>query len=254
MKLLKMTFLFISLALSMQLSAHAQPLTLNTTNDRYRYFTVSGSAVVHVRPDRVSLTLGIHDRTSNLNTAKDNMARVIRDVIAFSQKNGIESKHIQTANIQIEPRYSSNSKNGLELEYYLVQQSLTVTLNDVDKYNQIIYGVMDLGINTIENIQFSSSKAREHRDQARLNAIQAAREKATLLTSAVGIKLGEIVYVTEDSGYSSYYAQRSPMNANSVQNAYQSPMGSGHDGDDASSAAGMISVSSTVQLTYKIAE
>lgn len=249
MKILRSLLLSFVCLISLHSQSYAQVQT--SIQNAYQYFSISGSAVVRVKPDRVSLTVGIHERSLNLSDAKINMAHTMNDVIAFCKRNGVEQKNIQTAKIQINPEYRYGNENDIELKYYDVQQSLTITITDVDKYNEIVYGLLDIGINTIDNIEFYSSEARKYRDQARLNAIQAAKEKASLLTDAVGIKLGRIVDVLEEGGYASYYMQRSRMMMNS-QNVYQAPSSDNVDKDGMESAAGMINVSSTVRLTYKI--
>lgn len=70
-----------------------------------RLITVTGDAEVRVVPDEVILTLGVETWNKDLNIAKKENDQRIRKIVALAKKHKIETKHIQTDYISIEPRY-----------------------------------------------------------------------------------------------------------------------------------------------------
>ena len=241
------------LGLSAQTLAQALPPAVQPGNGLNQpfYFDVSGTAEIRVKPDRVTMTLGVHERSQNLNEANRKMSEVINAIIDFCKQNHIDESNIQTAYIQIHPQYRYSEIGLSQQQYFIVQQSLTVTLEDVDQYNQVIYGLLNLGVNTVENVHFWSSEAAAYRNQARLNAVEAAKEKAVLLAGAAGIRLGPIVNVAEDSNLMGVYRSPHAMSANSSLAMHQEGFG-GSGADNAVSVAGMVSVHATVRLTYQV--
>ncbi|MGB2578699.1 hypothetical protein AAIR98_000618 [Elusimicrobium simillimum] len=214
-------------------------------------FSVNADAEVRIKPNRVALTFGVYERVSKLNQGKENMRKTIADAIAFVKKNGVADKYIQMQNINISPIYrskysSSVSKNSGDIVEYDFSQTITITLEDLSKYDTILYGLLDLGINKVENINFYSTEMRKYRDEARLLAIKHAQEKAALLTKAAGIKLGKVVNMSENS-YGGYYGAR--MMSNVSQNMTQNYDGGGDNGD---LAAGMVNIKAAVTLNYEV--
>ncbi|WP_424245255.1 hypothetical protein Dip510_000286 [Elusimicrobium posterum] len=219
-------------------------------------FSVNADAEVRIKPDRVTITFGVNESEEVLKTGKDRMKKVVGEALAFCKKNGVKDKYIQTENIYISPRtkrkYEHNNRkypDGVDVIYYDFNQTFTVTLEDLTKYDTILYGLLDLGINKVENVNFYSTQMRKYRDEARLAAIKHAQEKAALLTGAVGIKLGKVVNISEDS-YQSYWGGYRNAMSNVSQNMVQNYGGGDEEATDL--AAGMISVKAKVTLYYDL--
>jgi uncharacterized protein YggE len=161
-------------------------------------FYVSADAEIYVKPNRVRLTLGVSERSKDLRAAKERMSETLQKAIAFCKTNGVQDKHIQTSYLSIYPdyRYDDDKAKSL-LRHYALTQSFTITLEDPDKYETILYSLLGMGINNVQNVSFTTSELRKYRDEARLAAVQAAQEKAKLLTEAAGLKLGKVVNIQE---------------------------------------------------------
>lgn len=221
-----------------------------------KLITVNADAIVRIQPDRAVITLGISQRFANLNEGKEKMEKVVSDAFSFCRKNGIKEQFLQTEQIQIMPRYSDKTtygKTGVkevsEVLQYDLLQTFSITLEDISKYDNLMYSLLNMGVNRVENINFYSTQMRKYRDDARLNAIEAAKEKAVLLTKAAGIKLGKVVSISENS-FGTHYSSPRNMFSNVSQNAVQN-----FDGDssgDIAIAAGMIPVKAGVTLIYEV--
>jgi uncharacterized protein YggE len=100
------------------------------------------------------------------------------------------------------------------------------------------------GANRIHALQMRTSELRKHRDQARLMAVRAAREKAVAIASELGQKIGRARNVQVDSPQG-YWA-----NANTTQNAFSSAGGDSSGAADF--AAGQITVTGRVTVTFEL--
>ncbi|WP_428897043.1 hypothetical protein Dip518_000828 [Parelusimicrobium proximum] len=220
-------------------------------------FRVSADAEVRIKPNRVAITFGVSEKTESLQKGKDSMKKVISQSLDFCRKNGVKDKFIQTENIYISPTYETkyiyNKVTGKEEReerlMYNLSQTFTVTLEDLSKYDALLYGLLDKGVNRVESITFYSTEMRKYRDDARLLAVKHAKDKADLLTKAAGIKLGKVKNISEDNYSSIYWGGMKRGMSNMSQNMTQN-----YDGGEESSdlAAGMISVKAAVTLSYEI--
>ena len=145
-----------------------------------RLITVTGDAEVRVVPDEVVLTFGVETWDQDLAAAKTQNDDRVSRIIVLATKYKVEKKHIQTGHISIEPRY----KDGYTREDfigYFVRKSVVFTLRDVSKFENLLSSALEAGANYVHGVEFRTTKLREHRDQARMLARKAAKEKATKL-------------------------------------------------------------------------
>ena len=216
-----------------------------------RSITVTGDADVRVVPDEVVFAFGVEIGDSNLTTAKNqNDARVVQ-VINKLKSMGIDQKYIQTDRINIEPRYQDTyTRTGVI--GFVVRKTIAVTLKDVSKFDDVLTNSLDLGVTSVQNIDFRTTELRKYRDQARALAIQAASEKAQAMAKELGMKVGKPVTIREEySNWWSSYSWRwdgGSMSQNVVQNAGGNPSVS----DDSSFAPGQITVNARVSVTFEI--
>lgn len=214
---------------------------------------VNAQAEVRVKPDRAALTFGLYEKTDNLREGAQKLNTLSRQVTDYLHNRGIEDRFIQTDSLRIQPVYTRQTltaKNGTktqqEILRYELNQTFTVTLEDPTQYEDVLYALLEMGINRVENVSFYSTRLRQYRDEARRLAVQYAREKAALLAEAADIRLGKIVNISESTAAQGPSAR---MMSNISQNAVQDLPA---DGQLPGPATGMISVQAAVTLTYKI--
>jgi uncharacterized protein YggE len=247
---MKKTFLVLILAAILcAVAAQAEPAP--KPGDK-QFFSVSANAEIFVKPDRVHMTLGVSERSKDLRAAKERMSETLKKAIAFCKAKRIQDKYIQTSYISIHPDYRyDDDRMRILLRYYALTQTFTVTLENPDLYETLLYTLLDMGINNVENVSFATSELRKYRDEARLAAVRAAQEKAKLLADAAGIKLGRAVNIEEvQQRTSPSFRLRGPQNTHS-QNVFESeaapPAGAGEG-----FAIGTIPVRAEVIVTYEL--
>ena len=211
-------------------------------------FNSSGNAILRIEPNQIVLSLGVESRGQELIPTKKKNYAVMTKAIAYCRKLGIPEKYIQTDFISISPVYERY--DDIKIKYYAVSQSISIILEDLPKYEELLTQLLEFGINKVNNIEFRTTELKKYRYKVRKMAIDAAKEKATFLAEEVGIKLGRITNIGEiaDSPVNSFNRNNY---ANIAQNVAQN-VASGLESGTLS--IGMISLKSTVHLTYKIEE
>ncbi len=219
---------------------------------------LSGSAEVKVAPDEIMLSVAVETRAPTLDPARLDSDQKIAAVLAFLKQSAIKDKDIQMDYINIQPDYSFNNSSGeshVKPVAYIVRKNIEIRLTDVAGFQNILTGLLTNGVNYVNNIDFRTTQLRKYRDQARAMAIRAAKEKAVALTSELDVKLGKVTSISaNDSGgyYASYLGAGRGFNGfnNAMQNVAAG--GGASDTGDDTFAAGQISVSATVNVSFLI--
>lgn len=205
---------------------------------------IGADAVVRVKPDKVVLNMAIISRGKNLRETKKTVSDIIKKSISYCRQQEIPEKNIGTNYIRISPEYSS--QKSLSESYFEVEQSLSIILEDLSKYEDVVTALLDFGMNRIRSIEFQVTDLKKYRNEARRLAIAAAKERAEFLAAGAGIKLGRIRNISDQSR--SFYPVGYASNVS--QNMQQG--GSSSDSDLGSLAPGMISIRADIVLTYEI--
>ena len=213
--------------------------------------TVSGNAQVLVAPDEVILTLGIETSDLNMAVAKRKNDEIIQRVLNIATKYGVESKHVQTDYINIEPRYSSSPTQSNFIGYF-VRKTVEIRLSDISTFESLYSEMLEAGVNYVHGVEFRTTELRKYRDQARQMAIQAAQEKAAALASGVEQTTGRVKMIREDSNnwsgsYNSWWQGSNYALQNVTQNA-----GGGQFVEEGTLAPGQISVTASVTVEFEL--
>ena len=211
-------------------------------------FRASGDAILRIQPDQIVLSLGVNTRGKELVPTKEQNYTIMNQAIAYCKSAGIPEKYIQTDYIRINPHF--DYRKDLTIDYYGISQTISIVIEDLNKYEQILTELLNIGINQVNNIEFRTTKLKEYRYQVRKMAIEAAKEKAQFLTEQVGIELGKIINIEEtvhnpvNSFSRSNYANISQNVAQNISNGT----------DSGALSVGLLSIKARVSLTYRIKE
>ena len=218
--------------------------------------TVSGEAVVNVKPDKIVVTFGIETWDIEIMVAKQKNNDILNRAVAAIKALGIPEKEIQTDHLSIEPRYKSDySKEGFF--GYFVRNTFVVALAETEKVEEIVTKVLQSGVNYIHGIDFQTVEFKKYREQARELALKAAQEKAEKMAAVLGQSIDAPIQINENySGspwwyYSSWsawgYGRRQGMSQNTIQNV------EGQSGEMSDTIAlGKISIRANVTVTFKM--
>lgn len=156
---------------------------------------VSGEGKIKVTPDKVSINFGVQNIGKDAAEVKKLNDETVDKVMKFIKKFGIPAADYQTTNVSLNRNYDYDKKKY----NYQATQSVTILLRDLTKYDALMMGLVDNGINNISNIEFQSSKIEEHKSAARKEAIKEAKHKAEDYTSVLGQKVGKAILISDNS-------------------------------------------------------
>jgi uncharacterized protein YggE len=155
--------------------------------------TVNGVGKVMAVPDQAILQIGVQQNGKDAAEAKKGVDQAITQTLSALKKWGINATDIKTTQWLLNKNYDYEKKKN----YYIALQTLEVKIKDLSKYNEITDGLTSLGINTIQGVQFSSSKIEELTREARQKAVLQARQKAIELTQPLNQKIGKAIAINE---------------------------------------------------------
>lgn len=166
--------------------------------------SVSGTGVVSVLADQVSVTLGVTETNAEVKAAQEAVNAKINAIYDALIAAGVEKKDIGTNRISIRAEYSDSSilRSGGELTGYTASNTITVQSRDIDQVGAYIDLAFEAGANTLESIDFSSSDTEQAKLDALKLAVENARGKADAIASALGMQVDNVVQVTEIGSYS----------------------------------------------------
>ncbi len=169
-----------------------------------RFLTVSGRGEVSAAPDMARINVGVvtEDKTAAKAVAQN--SNQMTAVFSILSGLGIEEKDMQTSNFSVQPKYEtyqSNSKRRDRIIGYRVFNQLRVAVRELDDLGKVLDKVLTKGdANQLNGISFHISDPEPLLDQARRNAIDDARRKASLYAEQGGVSLGKILSIQEYGG------------------------------------------------------
>lgn len=164
---------------------------------------VTGEGEATVAPDIAILTLSVMREAKTARAALDANNDAMAAVITAMKAAGIEDRDLQTAGIQISPRYNYNSKpdgsQNAELVAYQVTNTLSVRIRDIDKTGELLDKAVTLGVNEGGGIVFTNADPAAVVTEARKKAVADAMAKARTLAEAAGTSVGKVIEISEQS-------------------------------------------------------
>jgi uncharacterized protein YggE len=187
---------------------------------------VVGEGSVGVTPDYAQIQSGVTTRGKTVKEAADANAKLMTAITAALLESGIAQNDVQTSRFSIQPVYAPQAP-GTEpkLAGYSVSNQVTVKIRQIGKVGDLLDRLVTAGVTDVGNIAFMVSDSSKALDQAREAAIADARHKAEVYAQASGLRLGQVVWVTEEAGSSPVVAMR----AGAVAMASPAPIATGED-------------------------
>ena len=204
--------------------------------------SVSGTAEVSVTPDTAYFTISASSLADTSEEARKLASGTISSAVEIlSAEFGVEKEDIRTEMLTIYPEYRW-TEDGNELIGQRANESISVKIRNIESLGDIYTKL--LGINGIEisNVELDKEDKSGEIEQSRINAVLDARAKAETYAKAAGVKLGDVLSITDNTSSSVIYP-RNVMYAMAATD--ESAVKTEYRISD-------ITVSSTVSMTFEI--
>lgn len=165
----------------------------------FRTMSVNGVGEVYVAPDVAYISIGVRSQSESVEQAlADNTAQA-QAVAAVLKEMGVAENDIQTAAFNVYPVQEYNQMGEITGTTYSVDNTVSVTVRDLNSLGSLLDAVVRAGANNIHNIIFDVSDRSAALSDARLQAIENGRALAEELAVAADVELGDLVnlYVHE---------------------------------------------------------
>lgn len=178
-------------------------------SESYPSKTVSivGNGEVLATPDVATFSFSVNEKGESVEIAQDASAKKMNAAIEFLKNNGVEEKDIETTGYNAYPQYEytycadyRECTNQQKLIGYEVSQTINVTVRDTAKAGELLSGVGKTGVTNISGISFKVDSTDKLKEEARLKAIEDARNQAEQMAKGLGVKIKGVVSFSEDSG------------------------------------------------------
>ena len=171
-----------------------------------RYITVSAQGVVKVVPDAVRINATATAVAATSKEALAATAKTATAVRAALKAAKIDTKDIATQSVSVYPEYKYTNDGGSTLTGYRGSQSFTITVRAADTAGALVDSLVaaggdDLQINGATPFVLDSTKSLE---AARAAAVKSAKAKASSYAKLMGVKLGKVNYLVENSAPTNY--------------------------------------------------
>jgi uncharacterized protein YggE len=157
---------------------------------------VFGSYVLRVEPDVVLVTFAVSRVESEPGPAFASTRAAVAEVRAYLRKAKVVSADVQTSVVRLVVEHEGHGKDRVFVGYR-ARVSFSVRLAEIARFEEILAGVVEAGVNQIDNTDFRTTRLAELRADARRGAFAAARRKAELYAEAAGVRVGEVLHVED---------------------------------------------------------
>ncbi len=197
----------LALALLIVLSIAGGPALAAPANQQGGYLpvnsiTVSGSGQATGTPDVAYVNLGVDTLNASVSEAVAQANATMEALIAAIEATGVAAEDIQTISFNVYPedRFDPQTGSSTGERVYRVNNTLNVTVRDIAKVSDVIQAGLNAGATSVNGLSFGIDDTTSLEQEARVKAIENARQRAQNLADALGVTLGAPIIVNEALG------------------------------------------------------
>jgi uncharacterized protein YggE len=160
--------------------------------DNNKTMFVTGSATTQVKPDKVTVSLGVETTNPKAKAALAANSELMNKIISALKIAGVKDNETSTSSFTVTPnRDYSIDKNQGKLIGFTVSNSIQIDSKNVNNTSEWIDIAVSSGANDVNSVYFSLSdkKLDDIRKGLVNDAIDNAKEKADIAASALGLKI-----------------------------------------------------------------
>ena len=215
----------------------ASSCTVNKPEEKVRTITVSGTGIVTLPADQLTVRFLVRTSEWNVNYARDKNAETTTKVIEKIKEAGVLDGDITTVDYRIS-QDNSNSYPGK----YTVVNYVQVLIRDINNAGNVIDNAVANGANGLTSFSYSATENPNSIREARTLAVQNAQDAAALIAGASGCKVADVLDIQEGYNPSSYTRASNSAMLKSAGSSYTTPI-----------EAGNVEITSTVTITFSLA-
>ncbi len=164
---------------------------------------VTGYASTEVEPDFMDLQIVIEHEGDNAKEVQGFIMDKSGKILAYLNQHHAVTK-TRTDRLLLYPR--QNYQTGKTT--YSARQVISFRIVKITEYDELMPGLLELGVNGISNATFGSSEIESLKTKLTQQALQLAREKAIMMAGTLGQEIGRAVFISDEMQSSSPHPLR----------------------------------------------
>jgi uncharacterized protein YggE len=210
-----------------------------------RHVSVTGTSVARVQPDTVVWHITVKRANRDLAKAQGDCDEGVKKVLAMRAELKLKPEEAQTGYLSIEKVYDRDrAGNQVSFRHFEAVRTIKLRQRDTSQFDAVLARLVDASDVEV-SYQLESSDYHKLRAQTRLEAVKAAREKATAMTELLGAKLGRVLRISEPKEASSHYSIAS-------NSAFVAPRQAEPDQAPGTFAPGAIEIRVSIEVDFEI--
>lgn len=166
-----------------------------TAQNQPPQITVFAEGKIKIVPDQVFISVSVETSGIKASEVKKDNDKSVDKVLSFIKKMNLPASDYTTQQVSLDQRYDYT--DGQKKEYE-ASQTINILLKDLSKYEDLMEGIVEVGVNRIDNVEFTSSKMAGYLIEARKLAIKNAKQKANdYISELPGQKVGKVISINE---------------------------------------------------------
>jgi len=205
--------------------------------------TVTGVGRANGDPDKANISVGVSVVHEQIAQAVAESNRTMDEITQALLALGIAEADIQSTNFSIwqEEIWDPETGQPSGEKRFHVDSTLQINLRQVERVGEVLEVSIDNGANSIYGLSFGIEDTSDLASEARAAAIADARARADEIASELGVEVGDVVVVSESSGFVS-----------PIFEVAASGYGLGGGGGEPPISEGSMTVSISVNVSYAI--
>ncbi len=214
---LQFTLIMVLLSLLLASNARADDSEIIKKSSAIHAVTASGTAERKVVPDEAHIDVNIGVTNAQMEAAKAEHDKKLRQVINIAEKAGIAKEKMRTNSSYTQRLYTWDGKKRA-FKGYRVSTSLELTLKDISKVGELQDKLNAIGLENdkaqdwgqVVSVNYVVANADKIRDEILSEAIKNARKKANDMAAAAGTEVVGVLRL-DDGSYSSRSLALNPI-------------------------------------------
>lgn len=157
--------------------------------------SVTGEGKIKVVPDQATITATVETKGNNAKDVKKENDKHMEAVLKMIKKMNLAPADYRTQRVSLNPIFDYEKKKTT----YNATQTVEILLRDLSQYDELMEGLVDQGVNRIDNVVFQSSRVAQYQSDARKMAMKDAKHKAEDYVSVLGQKVGRAMTISDNS-------------------------------------------------------
>ena len=162
--------------------------------------TVSAYADTRHAPDIAILSTGVVSLAPEAKGAMQRNAEQMARVVAAIKAAGIADKDVQTSGVSLNPDYLYQANRPPRIKGYYASNTVNVTVRDIGRLGEILDVLVATGSNQVSGPMFDIEDKDAVLDEARVKALNKARERAEGYAKRLGLRVRRVISVDETGG------------------------------------------------------